>query len=263
MTIVFALLGAVALLHVSNIWRSVRIPSGSVRPTRVPAILYSVLILVCGAALLFALTRWADHEVRSDAREIAFYFIFSLACIVTARELFAIFGISWRDHVIERRNFAAGAVYAGFTMGATSSVAGANTGNGPGWWVVLFCAALSTGTLLVWWISLSWIARVHEAITIERDFGCGIRVGGFLLSTGLLLGGSVAGDWKSFAKTLADFALYAWPSAALLIAFSVFERVLARRALSKEGIGTTASAVIAAGMIAAAAVYLFRVGIRS
>src|SRR6516225_9333786 len=103
MELVFALFGAIALLHVSDIWKSFRIPSGSVRPTRVPAILHSMLLLFCGAILLFVLTRWADREVRSHTREIAFYFVFSLAWIVTAQQLFAVLGISWRDDVVERR----------------------------------------------------------------------------------------------------------------------------------------------------------------
>jgi len=262
MEIVFVFAAALVFLHLTNIWKSFAIPSCSLRPSRVPAILHSVLLLVCTVILIFVLTQWADREVRSDATWIFFYLAFSLALILAAQEIFALLGVSWRDDFVERRNVSAAIAVVGFTLGVTFCVAGANIGNGPGWWVVLVCAVLSIGALLGAWMTLNWIARVAETITIERDVDAGIRVGGFLVTGGIIFGISVSGDWQSVEVTVADFIRSAWPVAVLLIAVSIYERALQRRSLSKREPGIGISIAIAAAMIAAAAAHAKHAGVR-
>jgi|SRR5215813_3178150 len=262
MEIVFVFAAALAFLHLTNIWKSFAIPSRSLRPSRVPAILHSALLLVCTAILIFVLAHWADQEVRSDVTWTIFYLAFSLALILAAQEIFALLGISWRDDFVERRNAGAAIAVVGFTLGATFCVAGANIGNGPGWWVVLICAVLSTGTLLGAWIILNRMANLADAITIERDVDAGIRLGGFLVAAGITFGISVSGDWQSVEATVADFIRSAWPVAVLLSVFSIYERAVQRRSLSKREPGIRISIAIAAAMIAAAAAHAKRVGVR-
>src|SRR4051812_13339427 len=84
--------------------------------------------------------------------------------------------------------------------------AGANIGNGPGWWVVIFSAALATGSLLVLWIALADLTPVADAVAIDRDPAAGIRLGGWLAASGLVLGRAVAGDWESAWQTVAEAA---------------------------------------------------------
>lgn len=262
MEIVFVFAVAIALLHLSNIWKSFAIPSRSVRPGWIPAIFYAFFLLLSIAVLFFVLLRWSDREVRSDWTEIVFYLLFSLAWILAAQEIFALIGISWRDDFVERRNVSAAIAVGGFTLGATFCTAGANIGNGPGWWVVLFCAALSTCTLLALWIILNWTTKLSDTITIERDLGCGIRAGGYLAAAGLTLGISVSGDWKSVSETFSDFLKTAWPIAFVLAALSFYERLVQRRKNAEKKPSFGISIAIAAGMIAASTAYAWKIGIR-
>lgn len=254
--------GAIALLHLSNIWKSFAIPSRSVRPSRAPGIFLVTLLLLCAVILVFVLAQWADREVRADSTWIFLYLIFSLAWILAAQEMFAFVGISWRDDFLERRNGSAAIAFSGFTFGATFCTAGANVGNGPGWWVVLFCAALSTCALLVLWVILNWIGEIADAIAIERDLGAGIRAGGYLAAAGLILGISVSGDWKSLQDTILDFIKAAWPAALFLFFSALCERIVQSRKRSARVGGVRVSVAIALVMIAAAATYSWKVGIR-
>jgi hypothetical protein len=150
--------------------------------------------------------------VRDGAGEVSFYLIFSPAWIALTQSVFAFFGISIRDDVAERRNRSAGFAAAGLTIGATCCVAGSNIGDGPGFEVVLFCAVLATFYLLVLWFLIAWPSGLADTVTIERDLGAGIRVGGWFAGTGAVIGACVAGDWISIAATLKDVVRYAWPS---------------------------------------------------
>ena len=65
----------------------------------------------------------------------------------------ALCDLSARDDVVERSNRAAIPAIAGGLLAITLCFAGGNIGDGPGWWVVMFCGVLSTGTLLLAWSS--------------------------------------------------------------------------------------------------------------
>jgi hypothetical protein len=126
-------------------------------------------------------------------------------------------GIGGRDDVVERANPAAGLTVGGALLGLSLCFAGGNVGNGPGWWVVLFCAGLATAAwFAVWWI-VEAATGVSEQVTVDRDSAAGLRLAALLLSSGMLLGRAVAGDWVSMGRTLADFAACAWPLAGFVL----------------------------------------------
>ena len=93
----------------------------------------------------------------------------------------------------------------------TFGFAGANFGNGPGWWVVVFAALLPTIGLLLVWLLIQAASDAFETITVERDIAGGVRVGCALAAAGIILGRSVAGDWQSAGQTARDFVELAWP----------------------------------------------------
>jgi hypothetical protein len=183
----------------------------------------------CAVSLYFALEKWSSPSVRDDFDEVSFYLIFSLIWIALTQSAFAFLGISIRDDAAERRNRSAGFAAAGLTIAATCCVAGSNIGDGPGFEVVLFCAALATAFLLALWFVVAEISGLADAITIERDLGAGIRTGGWFAGSGAVLGSCVAGDWISVAATLKDFVRYAWPLAVFACGFGLFERSISRR----------------------------------
>jgi len=179
--------------------------------------------------------------------------------IALVQASFSFLGISIRDDVAERGNNSAAFLAAGLTVGATCCIAGANVGDGPGFGVVLFCAALSTTCLFLVWVLVAQISGAAEVITIDRDLGTGIRAGGFLAGAGIVLGVCVAGDWISLAATLKDFARFSWPVAIGVYLFAMLERGVRRRSPAVAP-SRTVSILVAAAAVVAGAVYAQWVG---
>ena len=75
--------------------------------------------------------------------------------------------------------------------------AGANIGNGPGWWVVAFTAGLATASFAILWFLMDRLGRFSESITVDRDVASGIRLAAALVAIGLVLARAAAGDWHS------------------------------------------------------------------
>jgi len=188
-----------------------------------------VFMFACVSAIYFALRAWSSPSVRDDAGEISFYLVFFFFFVVFAQSAFAYFGVSLRDDVAERGNNAAGFASVGLTIAATCCVAGASIGDGPGFQAVLFCTALATASLFLLWFLVAWSSDAADRITIDRDAAVGIRVGGWLAGTGIVIGACVAGDWISLAATLKDFAKYSWPAIGFAFVFAQLERSAWRR----------------------------------
>jgi uncharacterized membrane protein YjfL (UPF0719 family) len=176
-----------------------------------PRFLAWVSPLLSGSLMLLILRRWASHDVRSDSTYLFFYMVMWFGWTGIMNRLLQYTDLNCRDDALERGNAAAAFSVSGALIGVTLAFAGGNIGDGPGWWVVVFCAGLSTGALIVLWIIGSSISRVADAITIDRDVAAGWRVLGFFVGGGLIVGRSVAGDWHSAGQTVSDFLNGAWP----------------------------------------------------
>jgi hypothetical protein len=155
---------------------------------------------LAGVAMFFVLAKWSSHDVRDNPTYIFFYMVMWLGWTGLWNWLLPYFGLICRDDALERDNTAAGL-----------AIAGGNIGDGPGWWVVVFCAGIATATLLLLWLIENQITRIQETITIDRDVAAGWRTGGFFIAAGLILGRAVAGDWHSTQETVSDFAIRGWP----------------------------------------------------
>ena len=162
--------------------------------------------LICLAILLFVLRTLASHDVRDDPRYLTMYTAVGAAWVAASMMLMPVMGLHVRDDVHERGNPAAAYAAGGALVGLTLAFAGGNIGDGPGWWVVIFSAALATAGLYLLWALLEQFAHVSEHVTVERDPAAGVRLAGFLVGTGLILGRATAGDWVSSSATVVDFA---------------------------------------------------------
>lgn len=183
-----------------------------------------ISLLPLSAFLLYWLLRTlASHDVREDWRYLAQYSAMGLAWIRITPGIFFP-GISLRDDFYERRNSSAVFAYSGFVLATLFCFGGGNIGDGPGWWVVVFCAIIATVTLSGIWIAAALTTRVVDLITIDRDPAVGLRLAGFLVGCGLILGRAVAGDWISLDATIGDFVRKAWPVVILLALFIISER---------------------------------------
>ena len=180
----------------------------------------------CYAGVHAILRVLADLWVVGDSFWTFFYNLWGVTWLAFAMfVMFFCFNISWVDDALQNNNHAALSAVVGGGMGVMAIYAGANIGDGPGWWCVLFAGGLGVLT----WIGLGSIlniyARFTARITVERDLGCAIRVGAFFLAAGILLGRASSGDWTSFFLTCVEF-LDGWPVLILTLAAILTERML-------------------------------------
>ncbi|HYN07984.1 MAG TPA: hypothetical protein VES67_11385 [Vicinamibacterales bacterium] len=184
-------------------------------------------IVVCSTLLLFVLVTVASHDVRTVLEYLFMYSVLGLAWLRLGEMLFAYSGVSVRDDVVERGNAAATIALSGALVAVMLCYAGANIGDGPGWWVVVFSAALATAGLVVAWQLYALFTRGVDAVTIDRDPAAGMRLAGFLVACGLVLGRSVAGDWHAVEQTVQDFVRML-PFAGILVVLATAIEPLAR-----------------------------------
>jgi hypothetical protein len=191
------------------------------------------------------LRRFASFDVRDSGVYLFFYCVMGAGWLALGTLLMPLFNLSRRDDVLERSNPAAGWCIGGALLGLTLCFAGANIGDGPGWWVVVFCAALSTAGLFFLWACLDRLTGASEAITVERDLASGIRAGGFFIAAGLILGRAVAGDWTSAAAAVSDFFQTGWPAVTILAVAAAAQR------LFRPTVSQPAGPPLAAGVLPA------------
>ena len=251
----------IALVLIWRGWFSRLLRSGLV-PV-VPSVRLSLasLPLLCAGFLLVVLLKYSAGTVRSDSVWALGYFVLGAAWIGGSQFVFGLLGIGMRDDVIERRNPSAAWVVSAQLLAGTFCFAGANVGNGPGPAVVVFCAVLSTATLLLTWLVFDAVASASEAITIERSSTSGVRVAGWLTAVGIVCGASVTGDWHGLTRTLAEFVGYIWPMVLFSFVIATFERILRKRPALAKRMNARASAAIAAASVALAVVYIWKRGL--
>jgi uncharacterized membrane protein YjfL (UPF0719 family) len=214
-------------------------------------------------ALLFALlSNFASSDVRGSGAYLFFYMV--MGSTATALFVMALdrLGLSLRDDVIERRNPAACVTWAGALVGATLAFAGANIGDGPGWWVVVFCSAMSLGSLLLGWWLLDRVGDLGEAIVVERDAAAGLRAAGWFVACGALTGRAAAGNWVSAASAVQDFIKVGQSALVLTVLAAIVEAWLWHRSRNRPARPErwVSSVILAALWPALAFVFLVQYG---
>ncbi len=184
--------------------------------------------------IIFTLRFLASFDVVNDFFYIIFYVLFGFAWVFYGIKLvFSFFDLSWVDDAVNLRNKAALFSITGAFLGLVLIYCGANIGDGPGWWCVLFAGGLG---LIAWFllgIAINSFTQVFERISVERDIYSGIRFGFYLLASGLILGRASAGDWTSFSSTIVEFFV-GWPAIILALLAGLIERYYIRKANSRE-----------------------------
>jgi hypothetical protein len=105
------------------------------------------------------------------------------------------------------------------------------------------------------WFVLEAVTSIADVITIDRDKGAGIRLGGLLIGIGVLSGWSVTGDWVSASATFEDFSRSLWPAVALTLAAIVFE-LLARGGEKDRLVGTAWSVIVSGVYVSVAGTWV-------
>jgi hypothetical protein len=178
---------------------------------------------VCAVIICVFLLTLASFDVVDDPIYIFFYIVLGMAWLaICLMFMFMLLDISWRDDAIENNNKAAVFAVSGGMLGITAIYAGANIGDGPGWWTVVVAGGFGVFTWFLLIIILQKICSVCERITIERDLGTGIRMFFYMIASGLILGRGAAGDWTSFSSTVIEF-IDAWPVLGLALLAGIIE----------------------------------------
>jgi hypothetical protein len=207
------------------------------RKQNLPAkIVLGLLPVIFLALIVYTLKFWASFDVVDSVIYIIFYIVLGYAWIYGGLLLVsACFDLHWTYDAVHLNNRAAIPVITGEFFALAAIYAGANVGDGPGWWCVLFAGGLG----LAAWLLLGWVFHrctgIFERITVERDTGCGIRFCLYLLVSGAILGYACSGDWTSFVKTVEEFAV-GWPVlpwTAIMILLELFFKQKAKREVSR------------------------------
>lgn len=114
----------------------------------------------------------------------------------------------------------------GAALAITLIYAGGSLGEGPSYFNNFFSAGLGSLGLVVLWILLELCGNVSVSIIEERDLTSGVRMCGFLLAVGLILGRAVAGDWHSESATVHDFFSDGWPAMGICVLALGIERLV-------------------------------------
>jgi uncharacterized membrane protein YjfL (UPF0719 family) len=176
---------------------------------------FGVTIAASLIIIAVALHLWGAEEVRADVAQVFFLTALGAVWLILATLVFSWFGISYRDDVVERRNVAALIALCGAILGVALLYAGGSLGEGDSYWDNIFSAGLGTAGVFGLWIVLELGAQVSRSIAEERDLASGLRLGGFLLAIGLVLGRATAGNWVSAMATVRDFFHDGWPAGVL------------------------------------------------
>lgn len=185
--------------------------------------LLAALPAVSFIIIVYTLNVLASFDVVGSLIYIIFYIVLGYAWIYMGIVLTSLFfDVSWIDDGLNLVNKAALAPIAGSFLAITIIYSGANIGDGPGWWCVIFAAGL--GLSLWFWLGfmINKFTGIFERITVERDICCGIRTAGYLLGSGIILARASSGDWTSFGMTIAEM-IYGWPVLFLALLASLVE----------------------------------------
>lgn len=171
----------------------------------------NVLPLISLVIYLITLNLFASFDVVDNIFYIAFYTLLGFVWLNFGMFAMALFlDISWVDDVVNMNNKAALLSIAGGFTGLALIYAGANIGDGPGWWCVIFAGGLGLAAWVIIAIIVNLFTNIFERITVDRDIKCGIRIGFFFLASGIILARASAGDWTSSSMTVVEFAA-GWP----------------------------------------------------
>lgn len=212
--------------RVVNIWPSERY--------KLERYILGLLPVISFAIILFTLRVLASFDVVDDAVYIIFYLILGFSWVYFGmRMVNKYFDLSWIDDALENGNKAALFAITGAFIGLVLIYSGANVGDGPGWWCVVFAGGLGVITWFIAGVIIDKLTQVFERITVERDIYCGIRFGSYLAASGLILARASAGDWTSFYMTIVEF-LVGWPVILLTLLTVMVERWYMSRDRSRE-----------------------------
>jgi hypothetical protein len=175
------------------------------------------VMVMCVAGIATALHLWGAAEIRADFSEVLLLTGIGAVWLAVTFLFYSWLGICLLDDVCDRNNPAALAAVSGAIIAMALVYAGGGIGEGPSYLNNVVPTGLGAAGIILLWLALEAGARVSISVSEERDVASGLRLGGFLMSIGLIFGRAEAGDWHSDAATVHDFLRDGWPAGLLLV----------------------------------------------
>jgi hypothetical protein len=178
------------------------------------------------SAMTAILTTVADPTVAESPFWVFYYILVGFAWLQCAFHfVFRCFDLSWIDDVVNK-NRAEPALLPviGCFFGLTLIYSGANIGEGPGWWCVIYAVAAGTIMWFFYGHILHKTTDVFSTITISRDLPCAIRMGAYLLASGAILAYASAGDSVSPAIDIINIFACSLAAIPLMILAIIVEK---------------------------------------
>jgi hypothetical protein len=198
-------------------------------------IVLTLLPIVFLALITFTLKFLASFDVVDSLFYILFYIVLGYTWMYGNLFLMTLcFDLHWPDDAIHLNNKAALAAITGEFFALAFIYAGANVGDGPGWWCVLFAGSLGVSAWVVLGFIINYCTGIFERITVERNIGCGIRFCLYQIATGAILGYGCSGDGTSFPMTVVEFKA-AWPVLPLTGIYILVELLYKRKTGREAG----------------------------
>lgn len=161
---------------------------------------------VCFLINVITITTHASYDVVNSGFYILLYILLGFAWLFLGEKLlFYFFDISVVDDCLHNNNQATLFPAVGGMIGLALIYAGANIGDGPGFWCVLIAGGIGVFFWIFLAIIINYYTKVIERFLISRDLGSGIRFGGYLIASGLILARASGGDWFGLIETITDF----------------------------------------------------------
>ena len=194
---------------------------------------FCLMPLLSFTIILYTLISLASFDVVDSGFWIFFYLLIGFAWLYGGLFLmFIFFDLSWVDDALNMNNPAAALAVTGGALGLTLIYAGANIGDGPGWWCVFLAGGLGVISWVILGVLINAVTDIFRRITVGRDIFCGVRAGAYFLASGIIFGRACAGDWTSFSQTAVEFG-DGWPVLLLTAVFILTELLFA--ATDKQG----------------------------
>ncbi|HYD02428.1 MAG TPA: hypothetical protein VEB22_14470 [Phycisphaerales bacterium] len=172
--------------------------------------LLSTAPLLAATVILAVLLTASAHDVRGDIRYLWMYTAVGMAVVRICLSLPSPATLDAARTAVEGRNSPAAWSVLAATAGYSLAFAGANVGDGPGWYVVVFSAALSCGTLYLFHSALEVAAHLPSRVASDRSACAAWRLAALLVAAGAVCGRAACGNWVSASATTADFIGIAW-----------------------------------------------------
>ena len=220
-----------------------------------------IVLLAALAGLLIVLTLWSDPLYVAGHFDYTLLFVLVvISWIFGIAGVAGLLGIGLLDDVLTRNNRAALHAMTGAVLGGMSIYAGGNVGGGPTIWTTLAPAFIATVAWVALWVAVEVGSHIADAITIDRDTAAGVRQGGYLLASGLVLGRAIAGDWTSWSQTARDLAVLGSPVIAWTALATILHHILRPTPMHPRRDVIAAGVIPACIMLATAVGYLLWLG---